>query len=152
MNTASSTSCTEEWICNPISASIFANIICFSGKLLRHRISPKIKTDGLGHSIAVNRDYEFLRRFTLAHTCVAVDAQCQMQILQYSNGNQRNNIHGFRGKATQNTFRISIRLSCENACLKRSANSSPRMFHAADRGGAHCNNTREQQPQNQEFF
>lgn len=39
------------------------------------------------------------------------------------------------------------------ARLKRSANISPPVFHAAaERGGAHCSNMRVQQPQNQKFF
>lgn len=71
MNMANSTSSTEEWICNPIAASFFASVICFSGKFSAHRISPKIRTDGSGHSTAVNRDYEFLRRLMLAQTGVS---------------------------------------------------------------------------------
>jgi len=42
-------------------------------------------------------------------------------------------------------------LCCEKARLKRSANTSPSMFHAAEWGIAHCNNKREQQPQKQFF-
>jgi len=71
MNMANATSSAEEWICNPVSASFFADVICFSGKLSAHRNSPKIRTDGFGHSTAVNRDYEFLRRLMLAQTSVS---------------------------------------------------------------------------------
>lgn len=71
-NVPNDTSSAEEWICNPTSASFFANVICFSGKLSAHRISPKIRTDGFGHSTAVSRDYEFLRRLLeLAQTSVS---------------------------------------------------------------------------------
>lgn len=70
MNEANDTSSTEEWICNPFQPP-FLPVVCFSGKLSAHRISPKIRTDGLGYSTAVSRDYEFLRRFTLAQTSVS---------------------------------------------------------------------------------
>lgn len=42
-------------------------------------------------------------------------------------------------------------LCCGKAHLKRSANTSPSTFHAGEWGGAHRNNTGEQQPQSQKF-
>lgn len=67
----SSTSSREEPLCNPISASLFASVIWFSGKLRAYRISPKMKLGGFGHSTAVRRDDKFLRKVTLAQMSVS---------------------------------------------------------------------------------